>query len=158
MNHSGLRTVTKDDFKPLQHLRGLYLNDNQLETIGSDLFSYNLDIQEINLSDNKIKHVAVGVFDALIMIAKIEMSRNSCIDKSAGSFTEIETLKAELKEKCLPKIVIHQEKAVKKTLNNTDKNLIDRLVSLEEKHEKTLKKLQTILSAFHDICKIIQDD
>lgn len=100
----GLKIVTKEDLKPLRHLRGLYLQNNEIEILGNDLFKHNPEIQEINLCDNKLKNVAVGVFEPLKNLQKVEILRNLCIDLSAIKSNEVEILIRNVKEKCPPKV------------------------------------------------------
>lgn len=107
MNFCGLKIVTKEDLRPLRHLRGLYLQNNELEFLGNDLFEFNPDIEEINLCDNKLKNVAIGVFEPLKNLQKVEILRNLCIDASAIRSTEVEILIRNVKEKCPPKIITH---------------------------------------------------
>jgi hypothetical protein len=45
VNFCGLKIVTKEDLKPLKHLRGLYLQHNEIEILGNDLFAHNPEIQ-----------------------------------------------------------------------------------------------------------------
>lgn len=107
VNYCGLRVVTSEDFRPLNRLRGVYLQNNELTTLDRDLFVHNPLIEEINLSENKLKNIDNGIWTPLKNLRKVEILRNLCIDEAAIKSTEVEILIRNVIEKCPPKIVTH---------------------------------------------------
>lgn len=149
VNFCGLKTVTKEDLKPLQHLRGLYLQNNELSSLSHDLFSHNPNIEEINLCDNKLQNVAVGVFKPLKNLRKVEILRNLCIDESAIKSTEVEILIRNVKEKCPPKILTHLPE-IEGSENSVDvaKNKVNEM-------EKRIQALELkIKRFFENVCEM----
>lgn len=151
VTHSGLKIVTNEDLKPLRHLKGLYLNNNELETLGMNLFAFNADLQVVNLNDNKLKNLATNIFNTLTRLAKLEVLRNPCIDQSASTLDEMEILKNDLKLKCPSKIVAHME---------TNGNQINEVYALTRKIsdlESQIKHLEKISGACAKVCEMCRD-
>lgn len=99
---TGLKTLRQSDFKPLQKLENIYLDNNELESIEGDIFAFNPNIRFINLESNKIKSVANNVFDPLARLQQLNFSRNICYSGKAESQAEVEELKEKIYEKCAP--------------------------------------------------------
>ena len=149
VNFCGLKTVTKEDLRPLQHLKGLYLQNNQLTSLGNELFAENPLIEEINLCDNKLKHISPNVFVPLKYLRKIEVLRNLCIDESAIKSTEVEILIRNFKEKC-PPIVTHLPE-----IENPENHM--KTTTIHQMGER-IKKLESIIETLiGNICNMRED-
>lgn len=101
--HTGLKSVTKEDLQPFKHLRGLYLDNNQLEFLEEDLFMFNPRLQEINFSKNKLKYIAYNVLDSLAFLKKADFLKNRGINIGATGLEQIEILKKVLSKKFKPR-------------------------------------------------------
>lgn len=99
---TGLKALRQSDFKPLQNLENIYLDNNKLEFIEKDIFAYNPKIRFINLESNKIKSVAINVFEPLMRLQQLNFSGNICHQGKAESPAEVEILKKNIYEKCAP--------------------------------------------------------
>lgn len=149
ITHSGLKFLIKDDLKLLNHLKGIYLNNNNLVALELDLFQHNTELQEINLNDNKLQNIAGGLFDSIPRLTKLELLRNVCVDKSASSCIELNALKTELQGTCASKVV---EQTAKTEISFASfETYMNKVVELESK----LLILQShFMDAMENICDI----
>ena len=148
INFCGLKTVTKQDLKPLEHLKGLYLQNNHLTSLGNELFAENPLIEEINLCDNKLKHIPQNIFVSLKNLRKVEILRNLCIDESAIKSTEVEILIRNVKEKC-PPIVTHLPE-----IENSEYDMKSTIHEMGERVKKLESKIKMLTS---NMCHISED-
>lgn len=151
ISHSGLKSVTNDDLKVFRHLRGLYLDDNELETLGENLFEFNTELQEISLSGNKLKNIAIGIFDSMPKLMKLELLRNPCIDKSVTNNVGLDSLIKDLKESCSTKVNVQQTQGGISFASF--EALMNRIVELESKLSNLQSQFKDAIENICDICR-----
>lgn len=165
VTHSGLKFLTTDDLKPFHHIKGLYLNNNQLTSIGSDLFVNNKNLREINLSGNRINSIAITAFDSLSSLQKLDLTMNVCLNKDAYGRIPLEDLKIDIKRKCkydvqnYPKTILNAPEAVEvkteipdqlEVLKGTIRLLEDNLKMLQIKARNTVNGMCALCRQFYN--------
>jgi hypothetical protein len=97
-----LETISMEDLKPFPNLEHLNLAANVLTSIPFNLFDFNPKLKLIYLYNNKIATVGQGILDGLNVLVDVQFGGNVCIKSDATTPEELELIKQELLEKCLP--------------------------------------------------------
>lgn len=123
LSNCGLRSILKEDFKGLIHLKVLWLNDNELEYLPGDLFEESRKLEYVSFEKNKIRYIDAELLDPLVDLKLINFFGNAAIDKvfnsaflTQGNAT-LEEIKNEIIANCMPpwrtesnpKVLQHQE-------------------------------------------------
>lgn len=80
INHSGMKTITVDDFKGLAQLKVIDLSHNEIEELEDGIFADNQFIEIISFKSNEIKIIAQNIFENLQNLRSVSFSANECID------------------------------------------------------------------------------
>jgi len=104
--NSVLKIIAKHDLQPFPHLKGLYLQLNQLNAIEKDLFVFNKELQYINFYGNNLKHIDIETLP-LFSLTFVDFGGNRCIDltASANNPAALQELKAKIQGSCQNKEV-----------------------------------------------------
>ena len=95
-------TISMEDLRPFKMLEHLYLHQNLLTSLPGDLFEFNSKLRLFHVYSNKLTSVGQGILDGLNFLANVNFDSNPCINKNGRTTEELEILKEELLQKCLP--------------------------------------------------------
>lgn len=151
ITRSGLKMVTAEDLKPFVHLRGIYFDNNKLETLEANVFDFNIDLEEIVLSENKLTSIENNVFDSLPKLMKLDLLRNVCIDKAALSYSDIKSLKKELRSSCATKEIGQELKGGISFASF--EALMNKIVALESKLSNLELQFKDAMESVCDVCR-----
>lgn len=73
---TGLTSIGAKDFKNLQILKEIELNDNEIERVNRHTFKYLLQLEHINLASNKIRHLSADVFSDQSQLKQLLLQQN----------------------------------------------------------------------------------
>ena len=118
-----LESISMEDLRPFPMLEFLNLASNFLTTLPGDLFKFNPNLKFFQVYSNKLTTVGQGILDDLIFLASVDFTLNPCINKNGKTTEEIEILREELLQKCLPAGETIAPRTVKSTLATTTKPL-----------------------------------
>jgi Leucine-rich repeat (LRR) protein len=77
---NSIKTLNKDIFRNLPHLRGLGLSNNLLETLDHTLFLNNIELLNVDLSSNKISALSSKMFQHLSKLEWLNLMDNICVN------------------------------------------------------------------------------
>lgn len=112
-----IKTVSKENLKNLNKLRGLYLDNNQIKTIRSNVFEDLTSLQRLDLGKitllyflhsiifscldrNQIKSINVQAFQHLKKLTNVWLNYNECTRKNFTNSDEINKLKEVVTQNC----------------------------------------------------------
>ncbi|CAO1342120.1 unnamed protein product [Diamesa hyperborea] len=74
---SGLKAITRSDFKSLTKLKEIALYGNQIDEIPANCFDNLMNLKKLSLSNNRIKYLPNEVFHQLPNLVEVYISRNN---------------------------------------------------------------------------------
>lgn len=80
VNKCGLEEITINEISGFQHLKTLWLPNNELTSLPSDLFTENPTITNISFKGNKLINIGRGILDPLANILCVDFKANIRID------------------------------------------------------------------------------
>lgn len=98
--NSSLKSITRNDLKPMWNLKLVHMSSNELKELDGDLFEETQKVHWVDFSDNKIKFVGENLLNNLKQLKVANFENNTCIFMTAAFPVEIAQLKRELREKC----------------------------------------------------------
>ena len=101
LNNNKLSSVPSNAFTFLTKLKTISLSQNQIEELPNDLFTLNINLEQIHLHSNNLKFVGSIVFEKLNQLNFVDILGNCCINKRYIRSTGIVQLKNDLKKQCL---------------------------------------------------------
>ncbi len=114
--NKGTSELTRESLKGLNSLRLLNFGRNKLQTIETDLFIENPDMERLYFENNPLRHVAFNVFDDLQRLNFLDVTETLCIDQSATTIDQIDSLKFHILVQCPPTFEMLEEKVVNGSL------------------------------------------
>lgn len=81
IGQSNLSSITKFELK-FEHLRSIYLHENDLEYLPGDLFEFTKNLELVFLHNNKIKFIGPKLLDDLQCLREVKFDGNVSIDCS----------------------------------------------------------------------------
>lgn len=134
---SKLKSIKKRDLEPFRSLMEVYFQSNLIESLDNDLLEHNQEIRIAHFTNNRLKFVGENIFNSLKKLERVDLTDNICISRGAVNPSEIEILKAEIKEKCQigtkNNIKNEKDKMRIKSLESENVELKSKLSSLEAK-------------------------
>ena len=134
-----LETISVEDFRQFPMLEFLNLAVNLLTSLPGDLFKFNPNLKLIYVYNNKLSTVGQGILDGLNFLENVDFTLNPCINKNGQTREEIEILKEELLQKCLPA----GETIAPKTTTSTVATTTEALTTVSTTPRSTLPPLMT---------------
>lgn len=98
--NSGLKVIRSEDIQQFHNLEVLSLFKNELTTIDGNLFVFNQRLKFLELTENKLEHVGSELFEGLNYLDDVRFLRNPCVDKSAATREDIQSLNLRLPLLC----------------------------------------------------------
>lgn len=98
--NSELKVIEKENLKPFDQLKYLYLPNNGLETISSNLFQFNLQLRVFIIHNNKLKSIGGNIFMNLKALEYVNIEKNVCIDQLASTQSKIPGIIDTIRENC----------------------------------------------------------
>lgn len=96
--HSGVKTISVDDFKGLAKLRELDFSNNEIEELEDGIFTDNELLEMISFKSNEIKIISRNVFKNLEKLHQILLNGNECID---NDWTEnFDEMRQQISDQC----------------------------------------------------------
>ncbi|KAL7050345.1 hypothetical protein ACKWTF_004048 [Chironomus riparius] len=98
----GLTSLTKRDLFGLEHLKGLWLPENNIVSLDADVFENCQGLKFLSLHKNKLKFISSDVFKPLKNLSDANFCENTCIDKNylSGNKEQLNELLEEILKKC----------------------------------------------------------
>lgn len=84
--NSGMKTVSKSDFRDAAELRVIDMSKNQIEIVEHSTFFKAIDLEFIDLSENKIVVVEMNAFHGLIHLRTLHLQTNLIDEIVPGTF------------------------------------------------------------------------
>lgn len=99
--HTGLSSISADDFKPFPQLIEFFSDFNPVTSLDGDLFKHNPGIRYLDFHSNGIEEIGPGFMSHLPALESSDFRHNLCVDFFAETVAEIQQLEL-LLAKCLP--------------------------------------------------------
>ncbi|KAG5668338.1 hypothetical protein PVAND_016281 [Polypedilum vanderplanki] len=148
IRYERIKEIHQKDLEQYSKLRNFDLEGNDIEYLEKDLFKFNTQLQVIWLKNNKISQIYPTVFDHLNQLEYLHFGENQCLNKYKKDRTGVLELIKEVKEKCLPDILLvsKQLQTLNETINNNFKSIENQLneksskiINMESKMENMAK-------------------
>lgn len=81
--NTSLKSISKDDLEPFDHLRVLCFDFNQLTSLDGDVFTHQKYLEVLSLSNNHIKQVSLDTFKPLSVLTQLMFMNNTCFNFTA---------------------------------------------------------------------------
>lgn len=101
LNNNQIRYIESDAFKDLISLETLNLNNNYLQTLDEKLFSAMIDLKTCSLKSNRINFLTPTTFKISgASLKTVILEDNDCINKNYGSDHSLDKLESDLRTEC----------------------------------------------------------
>lgn len=110
---TGLTEINRDEIFSFADLKQINLSQNQIREIGNGLFEGNPKMTAISLVNNPIRNIAHNVFDHLNQLTNLNVLTTTCINTSADTRVNVESIIFQVSVQCPPTFKMIEERMLK---------------------------------------------
>lgn len=135
MFHCGVLTLDGNELNQYENLQLFAIESTQLERIPGNFFAMTPQIKVIGFAENDLKYVGSKLLNSLNNLTWVSFYNSGCINQTATSSTEIESLISHLTTNCIDIFEITTTRTTSTTVMTSDSS--SRTTTADENNDET---------------------